>query len=526
MDAQTILEIRPALTRYLHQFGDCFARSQTRGHMQTYVQGQLGPLPRKSVEPIADAAGTPPRTLQEFLTLSRWDEAMMRDRLQQRVARRHHHEHAVGIIDETSFIKKGDKTACVQRQHCGAAGKMENCVVSVHLGYAIPAPGSSPGSALFEDAGDFGFHTLLDGELYLPEKTWHQDRARCAEAGIPDDVVYRTKHEIALDQYRRAVGNGVRFRWLTFDEGYGGKPPFLRELDAMGQDYVAEVPRDFRVWTQAPHVLHRRHARDMNKVGRPRKLPRLKAKNNPAVPVGHVLRYSPLMRKRPWVKYHVRDGARGPMVWEVKHLLVYLRDERGLPAGGGKPYHLLVARNVLHPEEVKYFISNANESTPVETLLLAAFSRWKIERMFEDSKMELGMAHFEARKFNAISRHLLLSCVSHLFLAEFQQQHLSVNTCGTSGGCDTSDTSGGGKKNDADAQPDRHSAEHAGRPLVRRRPLLAPARPSHQRATDLNATTQRQGRQEPSQTNHPQITRDRHHHENLETMSVGKDIAL
>jgi SRSO17 transposase len=130
MDANTILQIRPALTRFLHQFDDCFARSQTRGHLGTYVQGQLGPLPRKSVEPIADAAGTPPRTLQEFMGLSRWDEAMMRDRLQQHVARHHAHRHSVGIFDETSFPKKGDQTACVQRQHCGAAGKLENCVVS------------------------------------------------------------------------------------------------------------------------------------------------------------------------------------------------------------------------------------------------------------------------------------------------------------------------------------------------------------------------------------------------------------
>jgi SRSO17 transposase len=111
MDADTILRIKPALTRYLHEFDDCFGRSQTRAHLTTYVQGQLGDLRRKSVEPMADAAGTPPRTLQEFLSLSRWDESSMRRRLQRRVARRHPHPQSVGIIDETSFAKKGDKTA-------------------------------------------------------------------------------------------------------------------------------------------------------------------------------------------------------------------------------------------------------------------------------------------------------------------------------------------------------------------------------------------------------------------------------
>ena len=229
MDAETILRIKPALTRYLHEFDGCFGRCTTRRHLDTYVQGQLSALERKSVEPIADAAGTPPRTLQEFLGLFKWDESAVRDRLQQRVARRHAHLHAVGLLDETSFPKKGAKTAAVQRQYCGAVGKTENCVVSVHLGYATP-----------------DFHTLLDGEVYLPEKTWHQDRERSRAAGIPDDVVYRSKWQIGLEQIRRALSNGVRFAYLTFDEGYGGKPPFLRALDALGQTYVAEFRQEHR----------------------------------------------------------------------------------------------------------------------------------------------------------------------------------------------------------------------------------------------------------------------------------------
>ncbi|HEX9781352.1 MAG TPA: transposase [Opitutaceae bacterium] len=513
MDANTILQIRPALTGFLHQFDDCFARSQTREHMSTYVQGQLGPLPRKSVEPIADAAGTPPRTLQEFLSLSRWDEAMMRDRLQQRVARHHAHEHAVGLFDESSFLKKGDKTACVQRQHCGAAGKVDNCVVSVHLGYATPGtPGSSASRDLARDNfREGGFHTLLDGELYLPEKTWHEDRPRCAEAGIPDDVVYRTKHEIALGQYRRAVANGVRFAWLTFDEFYGRNTAFLRAFDAIGQNYVAEVPRDFHVWTRRPQVRHRRHGRELNPPGRPRRYPRLKVKNNPTARVDELLRHSPVLRRQRWTNYYVKDGSKGPMVWQVKHALVYLKDEQGLPACGGRPYHLIIARNVLDPGEVKFFISNAPASTPVETMLPVAFSRHRIERMFEDSKMELGLDHFEVRRFGSISRHLLLSCVSHLFLAEFQEAHAAVGQAG--------------EKN-PDAQPDRHRPQRAGRPLVRRRPLLPPTRPGPQRATGRNPTAQRQGSQEPPQTHDPAITRDWHHAENLETMSMEADLAL
>ena len=168
MDTKTILKVKPELTRFLHQFDGYFGRVTTRRYLDLYIEGQLGPLPRKSLEPMADAFGVPPRNLQEFLGLFRWDEQGVRDELQQYVVRRHAHPESVGVIDETSFVKKGRKTACVQRQHCGAVGKTENCVVSVHLGYATPE-----------------FHSLIDGELYLPEKTWHHDRERCREAGFP-----------------------------------------------------------------------------------------------------------------------------------------------------------------------------------------------------------------------------------------------------------------------------------------------------------------------------------------------------
>ena len=153
MDADTILRIRPMLTEYLHEFDGCMGRITNRPHLQTYVSGQLGELDRKSVEPIADAAGVPPRTLQEFLSMLKWDEQAVRDQVQRRVARRHAHPDSIGVIDETSFHKQGNKTACVQRQWCGSRGKKDNCVVSVHLGYV---------------AGDF--HTLIDGDLLLPAR--------------------------------------------------------------------------------------------------------------------------------------------------------------------------------------------------------------------------------------------------------------------------------------------------------------------------------------------------------------------
>jgi len=484
MDADTILRVKPTLTMYLHEFDGCFGRITARQHLDTYVSGQLGDLPRKSIEPMADAAAVPPRNLQEFLSLYHWDEVGMRDRLQQIIARRHAHPYSVGILDETSFVKKGDKTACVQRQHCGVVGKTENCVVSVHLGYATP-----------------DFHALLDGELYLPKETWHEDRARCRAAGIPDDVVYRSKWQIGLEQLRRARGNGIRLAWLTFDEYYGGKPPFLRALDELGQAYVAEVPSNVTAWTQAPALLYRQRAHGR---GRQPKVPRLKVKNNPPAQVRQIALHSPLFRREDWQTYHVKDTHKGPMVWKAKRLYVWLKDEAGLPT---RAHHLLVAFNVLEPEHLKYFLSNAPEITSVQTLLLVALSRWKIERMFEDGKGELGMDHFEVRRFGSIQRHLILSCVSYLFLAEFQKAHR-------------------GKKPGVDVVPGASGDELVSANLEPRGPLLAGDRRIDQARAACHPTTQYPSSAQPAQANFASIARNRAVSGELNQVSMDPFVAL
>lgn len=483
MDADTILRIRPMLTEYLHDFDGCMGRVTNRSHLETYVSGQLSDLDRKSVEPIADAAGVAPRTLQEFLSMLKWDEQAARDHVQRRVACRHSHPHSVGVVDETSYHKQGDKTACVQRQHCGCLGKVDNCVVSVHLGYV---------------AGDF--HTLLDGEPYLPEEAWHQDRARCRAAGIPEDVVYRPKWKIALEQIQRALGNGVRFRWFTFDEGYGGKPPFLRGLDGLGQNYVAELPTNFVGWTRPPEVLYREHARSPG-PGRGRKLPRLKVRHTPAAEVREILKHSPVLRKVPWERFRVKEGRKGPMVWEAKRIPFWIKDGNGLPS---RPQHLIVARNVMKPDEVKFFLSNAPESTPLETLLMVAFSRWHIERLFEDSKTELGLDHFEVRKYPSIVRHLTLTCISHLFLAEFSLAHRE-------------------KKSGPDDLPGAVRHTSAGSRLDSQRPLLATAGRIDCRAIGDNAGAKRRRRTLASEANHPASTRNRDtsdQHTHLQVVTV------
>ncbi len=399
MDAAEIRRLKPKLLTYLQEYGDCFGRSDTRGHLKTYVEGQLSTLDRKSVEPIALAAGVPPRTLQQFLNFLAWDQEQLIDTLHWRVARQHTSERSIGLIDETSCPKKGDKTPGVQRQWCGATGKQDNCVTTVHLGYAVDE-----------------FHCLLDSELFLPE-SWSKDRARCRAAHIPDEMTYRSKWQIALELYDRARANGVSFRYLTFDEGYGGKPEFLRQLDARKQAYVAEVPRTFTGWLQAPRVIERSFRKGGR--GRGRSTPRLAAGSAPAHSVEYHLNWTPALKDQAWKRWHIKDTQKGPMVWETKHVLLVPKDENGLP---GKPLHLIVARNARDRSEVKFFVSNAPPETPVKELLLVAFSRWHVERCFEDQKTELGFDHFEGRSYVGLLRHQAITAVSHLFLAEVQQQ--------------------------------------------------------------------------------------------------------
>lgn len=399
MDADQIRRLKPKLSQYLREFDDCFRRKDTRGHFPKYVEGQLSDLPRKSVEPIALKTGVPVRTLQEFLSQHKWDEDRMTNRLQQIVVRDHASPQAIGIIDETSFVKKGDKTPGVQRQHCGTVGKLENCIVTVHLGYAAD-----------------GFHCVLDGELFIPE-SWSQDRQRCRAAGIPDEVVHRPKSEIAIELYDRARDNGVKFQWVTFDEWYGSKPQFLRALEARGQHYIGEVPKSFTAWITPPRVTERAYRRGGR--GRGKKTPRVIGGSPKPMRVDHLLKYHPALRDQAWQRWHVKDTEKGPEIWEVKHVVIYLPDERGLP---GEPHHLLVARNVLHLEEIKFFVAWAEPETTVAELLRPAFSRWPIERCFEDKKGELGLAHYEGRSWTGLKRHLALSAVSFLFLAQVQRE--------------------------------------------------------------------------------------------------------
>jgi len=401
MDVGQIKGMGRRLNRYLGEFDDCFSRSEPRADLRAYVRGQLSDLERKSIEPIALAAGMPPRTLQFFFSDGFWNQSLMRDRMQQIVARDHAHPRAIGAIDETGNPKKGEHTAAVQPQYCGNTGKIDNCVVAVHWAYL---------------AGDF--QCLMDGDLFLPQE-WANDWDRRRAAGVPDELEYRKKARIALEQVGRALGNGVRVSAWTFDSLYGGDGEFLDGLDGFGQSYVGQIPKDFFGWLRPPRVL----VKPVGGGAKKRRFPRLARKALPACAVENLVTYSPQFRKQKWRRYRVKDTERGPMVWEIKvHHFYRKHGEAGLP---GPTHTVIVARNVLDPSEIKYFLSNlvaGREGATVEWMLWVAFGRVGVERCFELGKRDLGMDHFEMRCWLGIQRHLYISQLSMLFCAREHQR--------------------------------------------------------------------------------------------------------
>jgi SRSO17 transposase len=369
MTTDQVQAIGPEFTAFLRPFERFFDNLETVRHFRNYSRGLLTDLPRKTAEPLAKYAGTPPRCLQQFLKACLWDHEGLTDAVQQEVraavaALPPDPVGTVGVLDETSALKKGTKTPGVQRQYLGCVGKVANGIVTVHLAVAHGR-----------------FKALLDGELYLPE-SWENDRERCREAGIPDEVRYRPKWEIGLELLARTERNGWQFDWLTFDEGYGGKPGFLRVLDVAGLHYVGEVPKTFSC-----------------RPGR-----RRTALSAEAVFA------QPGVKKRAAKSFGIEQQTGPAAVWQVKVVDVALGNER-------RPRHrLLLARN-RETGEKKYFISNAPKRIGVRRVLLAAFTRWHVEHVFRVAKSEVGLTHFEGRNYVSLKRHMALCLVALAFIS-------------------------------------------------------------------------------------------------------------
>lgn len=389
MTADQLRSLQPALAALLKKFRRCFRKEVTFRHWECYLLGLMADLQRKSIEPIALAAGVPVRTLQEFLSFFVWDHERINRTLQRLVMDEHGCEEAIGVIDGSGHHKQGTKTPGVQRQWCGETGKIDNCVVGQHL--------------LYTDNDERNpFTCMLASDLYLPE-SWAEDRDRCREAGIPDELMHRPKWQISLEQVTDSVGNGVRFSWLTFDEEFGSVPAFWFGLDRLGLRAIGEVRPNVLCWPTLPKYGSLRGAFAAKRVD-------------------NVCRHSPVYREKQWHRMTIKTTTRGPVVWQVKAERVHLVDTSGPTSRPtDRLYWLIVAWNEK-TGELKYFVSNAPGNTSLRAMMKAAFARWHVEKWFERAKQEAGLGAFEVRTYTSLIRHWLCSRMVMYFLAAQTQR--------------------------------------------------------------------------------------------------------
>lgn len=344
--------------------GPRFPRRDLRDRAYDYVRGLLGPVQRKNSWQVAQHAGAAtPHGFQRLLGRARWDADALRDEVR-RYAAEHllaSAEAGVLIVDETGFLKKGDKSAGVQRQYSGTAGRIENCQVGVFL-----ALSGSRGRA------------LIDRALYLP-KGWCDDPHRLRPAGVPQGVGFATKPQLACAMIGRALDAGLRPDWVLADEVYGSDGKTRRFLESRGQPYVLAVSGQQRLWVGLEQRRVDRIARDV-----------------------------PQDR---WRRLSVGDGAKGPRVYD------WAAGRFGAATEAGLIHWVLIRRNVQDPVDLAYYLCAASPEATAADLAIAAGRRWGIETCFQMAKGQAGLADYEVRSWDGWHRHVTLSMLALAFLA-------------------------------------------------------------------------------------------------------------
>jgi SRSO17 transposase len=389
------------VTQWHERFVGLFGRKEPQGHSLVYLKGLMSDQKRKSVEPIAlqfargpdGAAATQNEVvaLQGFLTFSPWEANDVFQEIQAVFAEelaptaKQWALGTVGVIDESGFEKAGTESVGVGRQWCGRLGKTENCQVGVFL------VGVTPGGV-----------AALDAQLFLTED-WIADRRRRKKTGVPQEIKFQTKPQIAAEMIRRTqAAKKVRFDWIIADALYGDSGEFMDTLEARRQCYLLEVKKTSLVWTVDPATLP-------GKTPGPKK--RKKLGSYRYHEVRSVQEVAADLPAEAWRPLKLRDGAMGPLVFEFAVLRVWaMRHNRP-----GPPIWLVVRRS-LDSKDVWYYVSNAEEETPWQTLAMVTGTRIRVEEYFEDGKMHLGMADYEARAWRSWHHHMALVALAHLFV--------------------------------------------------------------------------------------------------------------
>jgi SRSO17 transposase len=387
----------PLFDAFVARFAPLLGDDARADRAHAYLRGLLlDNDDNKTAEAIAlkvYADPTQVRSTQVFLSQSPWDDAPLRHELLRWVADELGHDDGVLIFDESSFPKCGPKSVGVARQYCGALGKLANCQVAVYVAYA-----------------GAGGHTLLDTRLYLPDE-WTDDPARCRAAGVPKDVAFRTKPQLAFELLL-GVRTQIRHGWVTFDEVYGRDPGFIGGLEELGERYIGAVPKDTRVWLQRPVV----EGPGPGRRGAPRRKPRVAAGQPAPQTVAEVAAGLPA---KAWQRLAFREGTKGKQYAEFARVRV-VAERDDLP---GPELWLVIERGCTQQAEVKYYLSNAAEECPLVRLAGVGHTRWPVEDCFLRGKDELGLGDYEVQGWRGWQHHQTLVLLAMWFLV-LQQRRL------------------------------------------------------------------------------------------------------
>ena len=346
----------------MDRLGGRFSRRDLLRQAESYLRGLLSQVQRKNSWQLAEVTGAEtPHGFQRLLGRARWDADAVRDDLRHYVTEHLNDPQGVLIIDETGFLKKGNKSVGVSRQYSGTAGRIENCQIGVFMAYH-----SRHG------------HALVDRELYLP-KCWTEDKERLDEAGIPTEIEFATKPVLARQMLRRAFDSDLQVSWVTADEVYGRDSQFRRLLEKQGIGYVVTVSSQQRLFLKGCYGRVDHHVKDFP--------------------------------KRMWKKLSCGAGSKGERFYQWAFVPFRVPTDQGMHKG------FLVRRSLKDPEELAYYFTHAPAGTSLKKLVQIAGSRWVIEECFEQAKQETGLDEYEVRSWTGWHRHITLSMFAQAFLS-------------------------------------------------------------------------------------------------------------
>lgn len=392
LDRTDLDELMDDLKAFHEDFADCFQRSESRDNFLRYMAGQFSPIERKSIEPISHAVeGAQVRAMQRFVSDAPWDDDKIMHKYRFLVNEDLGHPDGAIIFDESGFQKKGDDSIGVGRQYCGTIGKVENCQVGVFAAYTSP-----------------NGYALIDKRLYLPQQ-WFTDayKQRRRKCNLAPEISFKTKPQLAAEILQEIAAQGqLPFRYILADSVYASSPEFIEAAESLaGTTYMLQVSSNTLCWSKRPVTIKKSYL-----YGGEQRTKRV-VSDQATEPIAFSALASSL-QKVFWYHRVVSEGTKGPIEYEfTRRQVVLCKNDQPT-----RTVWLLIRRRVDSQSEYCFFISNAPASVRLGTLVWLSGLRWSIEQCFEETKTELGMDHYEVRKFPGWHHYMLTCMLAHFFL--------------------------------------------------------------------------------------------------------------